>query len=468
MLGSKKWQRDKDRRAAGPVQGVRDLDTDVFVSDVVEPAKRRRVLENHLSEEFAVKSRIRANHRITEGITECAPRRLTGPDDISSDLVSVNHAKTEAAQISGRLALSCADATRDGNTFHGSTLSTPCDMSPATGGGDGYHAVWLLSLEVIGGSVVRYVIRRILMLIGIAFIISVGSFYLIHLLPGNITTIIEGPGASPANQAKLYKLLGLDRPIYEQYFVWLGNVLHGNLGTSFISQESVASTIRAALPIDLEMIFISQVLAFAAAIPMAMRSARKPDGIIDRIFGAGSFTLLSVPPFIVIILLVLFISIKLGIPHTGVSTYVAFTSDWIANLESMALPAVTLAIGSFVVYFRVLRSDLIATLQEEFITMARSKGISQRRIMWRHAFRPSSVALLGAAGVNIGGLLAGGFVVQFLLAIPGLGYTLIAAINQNDYLLVQGIVFVVSVGVVLINFIFDFIINIVDPRISRE
>ena len=306
------------------------------------------------------------------------------------------------------------------------------------------------------------------MLIGIVFIISVGSFYFIHLLPGNITTIIEGPGASPANQAKLYKLLGLDRPIYEQYFVWLGNVLHGNLGTSFISQESVASTIRAALPIDLEMIFISQVLAFAAAIPMAMRSARKPDGIIDRIFGAGSFTLLSVPPFIVIILLVLFISIKLGIPHTGVSTYVAFTSDWIANLESMALPAVTLAIGSFVVYFRVLRSDLLATLQEEFITMARSKGISQRRIMWRHAFRPSSVALLGAAGVNIGGLLAGGFVVQFLLAIPGLGYTLIAAINQNDYLLVQGIVFVVSVGVVLINFIFDFIINIVDPRISRE
>ncbi len=306
------------------------------------------------------------------------------------------------------------------------------------------------------------------MLIGIVFIISVGSFYLIHLLPGNITTVIEGPGASPANQAKLFKLLGLDRPIYEQYFVWLSNVVHGNLGTSFISQESVAATIRAALPIDLEMIVISQLLAFATAIPMAMRSARKPDGIVDRIFGAGSFTLLSVPPFIVIILLVLFVSIKLGIPHTGVSTYVSLGSDWIANLESMALPSITLAIGSFVVYFRVLRSDLIATLQEEFITMARSKGISQRRIMWRHAFRPSSVALLGAAGVNIGGLLAGGFVVQFLLAIPGLGYTLISAINQNDYLLVQGIVFVVSVGVVLINFIFDFIINIVDPRISRE
>jgi len=306
------------------------------------------------------------------------------------------------------------------------------------------------------------------MLLGIIFVISVGSFYLIHLLPGDPAVVILGTGATPQNKLILYKQLGLNKPIYEQYFTWISNVLHGNMGTSFISQSSVAGTIRAALPIDLELMFLSQILAFATAIPLAMRSARKPDGPVDRILGASSFTLLSVPPFIIIVLMVLFISIKLGIPHTGPSSYVTFSSDWIVNLESLALPAITLAVGSFVVYYRVLRSDLIATLQEEFITMARSKGISQRRIMWRHAFRPSSVALLGSAGVNIGGLLAGGFVVQYLLAIPGLGYTLITAINMSDYLLVQGIVLVVSVGVVLINFIFDFIINIVDPRISRE
>jgi len=306
------------------------------------------------------------------------------------------------------------------------------------------------------------------MLLGIIFVISVGSFYLIHLLPGDPAVVILGTGATPQNKAILYRQLGLNRPIYEQYFTWISNVLRGNMGTSFISQTSVASTIRAALPIDVELIVLSQIIAFATAIPLAMRSARKPDGPLDRILGAGSFTLLSVPPFIIIVLMVLFISVKLGIPHTGPSSYVTFSTDWIVNLESLALPAVTLAIGSFVVYYRVLRSDLIATLQEEFITMARSKGISQRRIMWRHAFRPSSVALLGSAGVNIGGLLAGGFVVQYLLAIPGLGYTLISAINMSDYLLVQGIVLVVSVGVVLINFIFDFIINIVDPRISRE
>jgi len=306
------------------------------------------------------------------------------------------------------------------------------------------------------------------MLIGICFVISVGSFYLIHLLPGDPAVVILGTGATPSAKAHLFQLLGLNKPIYLQYFTWISNIVRGNMGTSFISQTSVAGTIRSALPIDLEIIVLSQIIAFAMAIPMAMRSARKPDGIVDRILGASSFTLLSVPPFIIIVLLVLIVSIKLNIPHTGPSSYVTLASDPIGNLESLALPAITLGIGSFVVYYRVLRSDLIATLQEEFITMARSKGISQRRIMWRHAFRPSSVALLGTASVNIGGLLASGFVVQYLLAIPGLGYTLISAINMSDYLLVQGIVLTVSVGVVVINFIFDFIINVVDPRISRE
>lgn len=306
------------------------------------------------------------------------------------------------------------------------------------------------------------------MLIAVVFVISVGAFYLIHLLPGDPAVVILGAGASPANQAKLFTQLGLNRPILEQYFVWINNVLHGNLGTSFISQTSVWSTIKAALPIDLEIMVISQILAFATAIPTAMRSARRPDGVLDRILGAGSFTLLSIPSFVIIVVLVLVVAIKFGVPHTGVSSYASLGTDWITNLESLALPSITLAIGSFVIYYRVLRSDLIATLQEEFITMARSKGISQRRIMWGHAFRPSSVSLLGTAGVNIGGLLAGGFIVQYLLSIPGLGYQLIASIGRSDYLVVQGIVLVVSVGVILINFAFDLLINFVDPRISRE
>lgn len=314
----------------------------------------------------------------------------------------------------------------------------------------------------------RYVVRRLVQLVGIVFVISVGTFYLVHLLPGNPAVVILGNAYNPTNKALLYKQLGLNKPIIDQYIIWIGHVLHGNLGTSFISRVSVDTTIRAALPIDIELIILSQILALAIAIPLAMRSARKPDGPIDRLLSAGSFTLLSIPPFIVVVFLVLLVSIKWGLANTGPSAYVSLSTDWIANLESLSLGAITIAIGSFTLYFRVLRSDLIGTMQEEFITMARSKGLSRRRIMWRHAFRPSSVTLLGSASVNIGGLLAALFVVQYFLAIPGLGYELIAAINTSDYLLVQGIVLVVSVGVVVINFIFDFIINIVDPRISRE
>jgi peptide/nickel transport system permease protein len=124
--------------------------------------------------------------------------------------------------------------------------------------------------------------------------------------------------------------------------------------------------------------------------------------------------------------------------------------------------------GSIVVYFRLLRNDLIATLQEDFITMARSKGLSDRRIMWRHALRPSSVSFLASAGITIGGLIAGTLVVELLLQLPGVGFQLISSINQTDYTVVQGITLVVAVAVVLINFVFDFLFTIVDPRIARD
>ena len=314
----------------------------------------------------------------------------------------------------------------------------------------------------------RYLLQRLVTLIAILFVVSIGSFYLIHLLPGDPAFLILGFNYNPVTKAVLDAQLGLNQPIYLQYFTWIGHVLHGNLGTSFISHQPVLSTILRAIPIDLEMIVISQIIAFGAAIPLAMRSAKRPDSTLDRLLSAGSFVLLSVPGFIVIVLLVLIVSVKLGIPNTGPSTYVPFMQNPFQNLSSLLLPSITLAVGSFVLYFRVLRSDLTGVLQEEFITMARSKGISQKRIMWRHAFRPASVSLLGSAGVNIGGLLASGFIVQFLLAIPGIGFILVNAINTSDYLLVQGVVLFISGAVVLVNFMFDFIIFFVDPRISRD
>ncbi len=179
----------------------------------------------------------------------------------------------------------------------------------------------------------------------------------------------------------------------------------------------------------------------------------------------GTFGMLALPPFVIAPIMVAIFAVGLGwFPATG---YVPFTQDPAANLHNMILPSLAITAGSIAVYYRLLRSDLISTLQEDFITMARSKGLSSRFIMWRHAFRPSTFSLLAGAGVNIGALIAGTFVVEYLFALNGLGYTLVQAVYQRDYLVVQGIALVVAIAYVILQFIIDFIFTVVDPRVTR-
>ena len=292
---------------------------------------------------------------------------------------------------------------------------------------------------------------------------------LIHLLPGNLCVVVLQTGAAvPGACAKFYASTGLNRALPVQYWTWVNHLLHGNFGISYISGNSIGGDIKAALPVDGELILLSQILAFAAAIPLAMIAARKPNGRLDRFMSAGSFFLLSAPGYVLIVLLLWFVADYLALPNTGVASYTSWGTDWVVNLESMAVPAFVVAIGSSVIYFRVLRSDLIATYQEEYITMARSKGISRRRIKWRHAMRPSSIALLGTAGVNIGGLVGGLVIVEVLTGIPGMGNMLILDINKSDYLEIQAIVVVIATIVVALNFLVDLSFGFVDPRISRE
>ncbi len=297
--------------------------------------------------------------------------------------------------------------------------------------------------------------------------VSVASFFVVHLLPGNPTVAILGPNDTPQNAAILNHQLGLDKPLWQQYFIWIGHVLQGNLGQSYTTHQTTASIIDQSFPIDVELIVISQLIAFAVAFPLAMTASRRPYRLFDQIANSTTFGMLALPPFVIAPVLVLLFAVHWHV-FPGPASYVPLTQDFWSNLHTMLLPSIVLALGSIVVYFRLLRNDLIATLQEDFITMARSKGLSDRRIMWRHALRPSSVSLLASAGITIGGLIAGTFVVELLLQIPGLGFQLINSINQDDYTVVQGITLVVAVAIVLINFAFDFLFTIVDPRIARD
>ena len=313
----------------------------------------------------------------------------------------------------------------------------------------------------------RYILKRLVLLFIIILFVSVATFFLVHLLPGNPATTILGPNATPQNVATVNKQLGLNKPLWQQYFIWMGHVFQGNLGQSFTTHQTTASIIRESFPIDLELIIFSQIIAFAIAFPMAMHAARRPNRLFDQASNSATFGLLALPPFVIAPVLVLVFAVHWHI-FPGPASYVPLTQNFWSNIHTMLLPSIVLALGSIVVYFRLLRNDLISTLQEDFITMARSKGLSDRRIMWRHALRPSSISLLASAGVTIGTLIAGTFIVELLLQMPGLGYQLISSVNQDDYTVVQGITLFVAVFIVLVNFIFDFLFTIVDPRIARE
>jgi peptide/nickel transport system permease protein len=313
---------------------------------------------------------------------------------------------------------------------------------------------------------VKYLIRRFLQLLVVTFVISVLTFLLVHLLPGDPTQQILGANDTAANRLILLKQLGLNFPLWRQYLTWLGAAFQGNLGTSYLNHESVTHIIATGAPVDLELIIISQVIAVAVAVPLALITSRKPNKPLDTVSTTATFGLLALPPFVVAPILVAVFAVGLGwFPATG---YTPINQGLATNIHEMILPSVAITAGSIAVYFRLLRSDLISTLQMDFITMARSKGLSSQRIMWRHAFRPSSFSLLAGAGINIGALIAGTFVVELLFVLPGIGYALVQAVEQRDYLVVQGISLVVAVAYVILQFIIDFVFTIVDPRVVRE
>jgi len=311
----------------------------------------------------------------------------------------------------------------------------------------------------------RFVVSRLLQLVVICFLISIFAFLLVHLLPGNPAKTILGADYTPATYASLLKQLGLNKNLLEQYTTWVTNIFHGNLGQSYITKQAVTNALAVAVPIDLELIVVSQVLALLVAIPMALVAALRPNRIFDRIATTSSFGMLSLPAFVIGPILVLVLAVNLKwLPATG---FDRLSQGFGPNLKSVLLPSVTLAIGSITVYYRLLRADLIATLQEDYVTMARSKGLSTRYILLRHVLRPSSFSLLAGAGISIGTLFTGAFVVELLFQLPGIGYQLVTAIYGNDYLMVQGMALVAAVAFVVVNFAVDFLLTVLDPRVRR-
>ncbi|MHD0280867.1 ABC transporter permease [Rhodococcus aetherivorans] len=303
-------------------------------------------------------------------------------------------------------------------------------------------------------------------LLAVLLLVSVTTFLLLEMLPGDRLASVLPDGATPEMRAAAEERFGLDGPPVQRYFEWLGGALQGDLGRSMQSQVPVTQAIVERLPVTLELAAVSILLALLVAIPVGIYSGYRPGGVVDRIVTFLCSVTLSIPSFLLGVLLVFVFAVSLSaLPVTG---WTPLSEGLVPHIRSLVLPVVTLAAVEAVGFVRLLRNDMVATLQQDFVLSARARGLSTPRILLVHALRPSAFSLLTVMGVSLGRLIGGTVIVETLFSLPGLGSLVMTAITGRDFLLVQGIVLVVAVSYVLLNAFVDLAYPLLDPRVRTS
>lgn len=312
----------------------------------------------------------------------------------------------------------------------------------------------------------RTVLFKTLHLMAVLLVTTLIAFTSIRLLPGDPASAVLGEGATDEAVATLRHDLRLDEPLVSQYLHWLSDVLRFDLGQSARSGEQVLDVIIQRVPVSLELMIVAQILALALAIPMALLSAYRRDRSFDRLTGAAAFAAISIPDFVLGIVLILVFSLTVGwLPATG---WTAWSDSPADHVRGLVLPGLVLGVTQAAIYQRILRNDVVSTLQEDFIATAKTKGLSMGHILLRHALRPSSFSLVTLAGINIGRLIGGAVVIEVLFALPGLGQLIVSSLSNRDYVMVQGAVLFVAVAYVLINALVDLLYLALDPRVKQK
>jgi len=313
--------------------------------------------------------------------------------------------------------------------------------------------------------VLQFARAKVLHLVPVLFVVTSFSFLLTSLLPGNLAQLMAGPNATPASIAAVRHELHLDEPLPVRYVEWLGSAARGDLGRSPRTNQRVTDTIKERLPVSIEVLILATLIGLLIAIPVGIASAHRAGGVLDQAASGAAFGILAIPGFVLAIVLIYIFAVEFSLfPATG---YTPFLTNPFANLQSFFLPALTVGLGEAAAYMRLLRSDMIATLQEDYIAMARAKGLPTWHILVRHALKPSSFTLLTVLGINIGRLMGGALIVEIIFGLPGVGRLLIESIYARDLVVVQGVVAFVAVGFVLINFVVDMLYGVLDPRIRH-
>lgn len=310
----------------------------------------------------------------------------------------------------------------------------------------------------------RYILQRLLLLIPVLFVVSALVFSLIHIIPGDPAQVLLGfENTDPEQLARVREDLGLDRPVYVQYGRWLGRIVRGDLGTSVRTGRPISRLIAEALPFTIELSIYALMLAVVIAVPVGTLAGTTPSRLADASMQTLTLLGLSLPTFWVGAVLILIFSVHLR--WFPVLTYPTLLTSPGANLWGMFLPALTLAIPNAAAIARMMRASLVSVRREEYVKVARAKGLSEPRVVTRHMFKNALIPVVTLIGIVAGYLLGGAIVVEQVFAIPGVGRLGLQAIVQRDYPVLQAVVLLVTSLFVLVNLIVDVVYVYLDPRI---
>jgi peptide/nickel transport system permease protein len=311
-----------------------------------------------------------------------------------------------------------------------------------------------------------YILRRLAQAVPVLFVVSLIVFFLMRLIPGDPALALMGQEATEEQLAAVREAWGLDQPLHMQYVYWLGHLVTGDLGVSYFSRMPVANLIGQTLPSTVELALVSMVIALVIAIPTGILAAVRRGSLLDALASTVILFGISFPDFWLGILLILLFAVTLEwLPPLGHTPLMTSPVD---NIRFIVLPALTLGLILAAPIMRFLRAGMLDVLNEDYIRVARSKGLGERLVIVRHALKNAAIPTVTMVGVQLASLLGGTAIIETVFAWPGIGWLTVNAVYQRDYAVIQAVVMLVAVFFVAVNLIVDLIYAWLDPRIRYQ
>lgn len=315
----------------------------------------------------------------------------------------------------------------------------------------------------------KYFVKRVLLLIPTILLVCVIVFVLMRMIPMDAVATLQQKLSANGNyvdEEYVRQLLGLDKPAVQQFFIWIGDVLRGDLGDSYFDHTTVNSILANKLPVTLELGILSLVITNLISIPLGLFCAARQDSISDYTIRVISTILIALPVFWIATLVLIYPNLWWGWAPTV--TYVPIWKDPIQNLSMFLLPALLSAIGQAGIQMRTIRTMTLEVMRQDYIRTAWAKGVKEKRVLFRHAFRNALIPIITIIGASVAGLIGGSVILESMFNLPGIGQQLVTALSNRDYPLVQGCCLVFSIFVMLINLLVDLCYKWIDPRVELE